>query len=98
MPLRGVLLDIDGTLVNSNDLHAQAWVDALRHHGFDVPFEQVRRLIGMGGDHLLPPGGIGQQPGHHRDPSRMDTVLRLLNSHEALVEGIGCHCTEAQQT
>lgn len=54
MALRGVLLDVDGTLVDSNDLHARAWVDAFREFGRDVPYEKVRRLIGMGGDNLLP--------------------------------------------
>lgn len=52
--LRGVLLDMDGTLVDSNDAHARAWVKALAEEGFAVPFERVRRLIGMGGDTLLP--------------------------------------------
>ena len=51
---RGVLLDIDGTLVDSNDAHADAWVRALREHGHDVSFEKIRPLIGMGGDNLLP--------------------------------------------
>lgn len=50
---RGVLLDIDGTLVQSNDAHARTWVQALAEDGIDVPFERVRRLIGMGGDKLL---------------------------------------------
>jgi len=52
--LRTVLLDVDGTLIDSNDGHARAWVGALRAHGYVVPFEQVRPLIGMGGDKLLP--------------------------------------------
>jgi phosphoglycolate phosphatase-like HAD superfamily hydrolase len=52
--LRTVLLDIDGTLIDSNDAHARAWVDSLRKHGYVVPFEQVRPLIGMGGDKVLP--------------------------------------------
>jgi phosphoglycolate phosphatase-like HAD superfamily hydrolase len=51
---RGVILDVDGTLVDSNDAHARAWVEALREGGFDVPFARVRPLIGMGGDKLLP--------------------------------------------
>lgn len=49
-----VLLDIDGTLIDSNDAHARAWVDALAAHGYVVPFERVRPLIGMGGDKLTP--------------------------------------------
>ena len=52
--LRTVLLDIDGTLIDSNDAHARAWVDSLRDHGYVVPFEEVRPLIGMGGDKMLP--------------------------------------------
>ena len=53
-PIRGVILDVDGTLVDSNDAHARAWVEALREAGIDVEYEKVRRLIGMGGDKLLP--------------------------------------------
>lgn len=53
-PIRGVIFDVDGTLVDSNDAHAKAWVEALAEAGHDVPFERVRRLIGMGGDKLLP--------------------------------------------
>ena len=52
--IRAVLLDVDGTLVDSNDAHAWAWVRAFAEHGIDVPFEGVRRLIGMGGDKLMP--------------------------------------------
>ena len=52
--LRGVLLDVDGTLIDSNDAHARAWVEALREAGFERTFEEVRPLIGMGGDQLIP--------------------------------------------
>ncbi len=51
---RGVLLDGDGTLVDSNDLHAHAWTDALTEQDIHVKFADVRRAVGMGGDHLLP--------------------------------------------
>jgi HAD superfamily hydrolase (TIGR01509 family) len=51
--IRGVLLDIDGTLVDSNDAHARSWVKAFVEGGFDVTFEDVRPLIGMGGDKIL---------------------------------------------
>lgn len=49
-----LILDIDGTLVDSNDAHARAWVKAFGAQGFDVSFEQVRPLIGMGGDQVVP--------------------------------------------
>jgi HAD superfamily hydrolase (TIGR01509 family) len=52
--LKAALLDVDGTLVDSNDAHARAWGDAFAEAGFDVPFERVRPLIGMGGDHIVP--------------------------------------------
>ncbi|MDQ3674326.1 MAG: HAD family hydrolase [Gemmatimonadota bacterium] len=52
--LRGVIFDIDGTLVDSNDAHAQAWVDAFIEAGYEASYETVRPLIGMGGDKLLP--------------------------------------------
>ena len=51
---RAVLLDIDGTIVDSNDAHARAWVDALEASGRRVSFERVRPLIGMGSDKMLP--------------------------------------------
>ncbi len=49
-----VILDVDGTLVDSNDAHAHAWVEAFAEHGITVPFDRVRRAIGMGGDKLMP--------------------------------------------
>jgi HAD superfamily hydrolase (TIGR01509 family) len=52
--IRGILLDVDGTLVDSNDAHARAWVAALEQHGHQASFERVRALIGKGGDKLLP--------------------------------------------
>ncbi len=54
MALLGVILDVDGTLVLSNDAHAQAWVDAFGEFGYEVQFERVRPLIGMGGDQVIP--------------------------------------------
>jgi HAD superfamily hydrolase (TIGR01509 family) len=50
----GVLLDVDGTLVDSNDSHAHAWLAALAEAGVSADFATVRRLIGKGGDKLLP--------------------------------------------
>lgn len=52
--IRAALLDIDGTLVDSNDAHAHAWVAAFALHGVPVGFKQVRAAIGKGGDKLLP--------------------------------------------
>jgi HAD superfamily hydrolase (TIGR01549 family) len=52
--LRAVIFDVDGTLVDSNDLHARAWREALAHFGIDVPFDRVRSQIGKGSDQLIP--------------------------------------------
>jgi len=54
MAMRAVLLDVDGTLIDSNDAHAQAWVDVGKEFGYDIAFDYVRSLIGMGGDKVLP--------------------------------------------
>ena len=48
-----VLLDIDGTIIDSNDAHAHAWVEAIQEDGLRTAFDIVRPLIGMGGDKLL---------------------------------------------
>jgi HAD superfamily hydrolase (TIGR01509 family) len=52
--LRGVIFDIDGTLVDSNSAHAQSWVDTLAEAGYNVPFDVIWPMVGMGGDKLLP--------------------------------------------
>jgi HAD superfamily hydrolase (TIGR01549 family) len=49
-----IIFDVDGTLVDSNDQHASAWMDALAEAGFRVEFARVRSLIGKGGDKVLP--------------------------------------------
>jgi HAD superfamily hydrolase (TIGR01509 family) len=52
--IRGVILDVDGTLALSNDAHAQSWMEAMADFGYYVPYEKIRPLIGMGGDKVLP--------------------------------------------
>lgn len=49
-----IIFDIDGTLIDSVDLHALAWHDAFRRFSHDVSFEAARSKIGEGGDKLLP--------------------------------------------
>jgi HAD superfamily hydrolase (TIGR01549 family) len=48
------IFDLDGTLLDSVDLHAIAWHEALLEFGHDVSFEQARSQIGKGGDKLIP--------------------------------------------
>lgn len=52
--IKAVLFDVDGTLIDSVDLHARAWQEALADFGYDVAFEAVRSQIGKGGDQLMP--------------------------------------------
>jgi len=52
--LKAIIFDIDGTLVDSVDLHARAWQETFRHFGREVEFEKVRHQIGKGGDQLMP--------------------------------------------
>jgi HAD superfamily hydrolase (TIGR01549 family) len=47
------ILDVDGTLVDSNYQHAIAWYRALREHGVTVPVWRIHRHVGMGGDQLV---------------------------------------------
>jgi HAD superfamily hydrolase (TIGR01509 family) len=49
-----VILDIDGTLLLSNDAHARAFVEAGKSLGLSADFPHIRRLIGKGGDKLIP--------------------------------------------
>jgi HAD superfamily hydrolase (TIGR01549 family) len=48
-----VVLDVDGTLVDSNYHHTLAWWRAFREHGYDVPAWRIHRAVGMGGDRLV---------------------------------------------
>ena len=51
---KAAIFDVDGTLLDSVDLHALAWQEAMVKFGHDVGFEQVRGQIGKGGDKLIP--------------------------------------------
>lgn len=61
---KAVIFDVDGTLLDSVDGHAQSWVDAFREYGHDIPFAVMRPQIGKGGDTLMPeflqPGELQQ--------------------------------------
>lgn len=52
--IQAVIFDVDGTLIDSVDLHARAWQETFQHFGKDIPFDEVRMQIGKGGDQLMP--------------------------------------------
>lgn len=76
---RGVIFDIDGTLVDSVDLHTRAWLEAFRHFGFDLDYPQVREQIGKGSDQLIPallPERAAEAKGEEIDEFRTDLFRR----------------------
>jgi HAD superfamily hydrolase (TIGR01509 family) len=75
---RAVILDIDGTLIDSNDAHADAWVAVGREFGIEIPWEKARRLIGMGGDKVLPAltGLFADEPLGERIEERRGEIFR----------------------
>jgi HAD superfamily hydrolase (TIGR01549 family) len=70
-PFDAVLLDVDGTLVDTNYQHALAWYRAFRAHGDVLPLWAIHRHIGMGGD-LLVPALIGDEGERDRGDALRD--------------------------
>jgi HAD superfamily hydrolase (TIGR01509 family) len=52
--IKAVIFDVDGTLVDSVDSHAQSWQDSFRHFGYKLDYDDIRSQIGKGGDQLMP--------------------------------------------
>lgn len=77
--IRAVIFDVDGTLVDTNDLHAASWADAFRHFGHDVSQERIRHEIGKGGDTLMPallPRDLVERQGKDIEAFRKDLFMR----------------------
>lgn len=100
--MKGVLIDIDGTLVLSNDAHAYAWAEAFDSFGYSLTFEQIRPLIGMGGDKLMPKlvpelnseAGVGKKIGDYRTKLFLDKYapeLQPTPGSRELVERLLSH-------
>ena len=88
------ILDIDGTLVDTNYQHALAWYHAFRQHEIVVPIWKIHRAIGMGGDQLVP-ALVGEESDRERgDEIRatrdslykelIDEVAPLQGAHELI--------------
>ena len=67
-----VILDVDGTLVDTNYHHALAWFRALRQHGVVKPLVEIHRHIGMGGDQM-----VGALAGEEFDAEHGDEVRTI---------------------
>lgn len=52
--IKAMIFDVDGTLVDSVDLHARAWCEAFREFGHEIEFARMRHQIGKGADQLMP--------------------------------------------
>lgn len=68
-----VIFDLDGTLLDTNASHVDAWVEGFAAHGFDVAAERVRPEVGKGGDKLLP-AVLGEDVERSRGDAIRDTV------------------------
>ena len=76
MRYTAVLLDIDGTIIDSNDAHAQAWLKALGRYGHAVDYQAVRSRIGKGGDKLLAElAGLDSESGQGREIAEVRTQI-----------------------
>ncbi len=97
--IKGVIFDVDGTLIDSVDGHAAAWQETLARYGRVVPFEEVRSQIGKGGDQLMPvflPKEMVERLGEQIERERLDLFkakylprVRPFPEVRALFERIG---------
>jgi HAD superfamily hydrolase (TIGR01509 family) len=76
-PTRGIIFDIDGTLLDSNHAHAEAWRLGLKELGIEVDYRTVREAIGMGGDQLLP-GVAGIESGSEQGRAASEAKDRIF--------------------
>lgn len=96
----GVLFDVDGTLADTNYLHALAWSRAFRDAGEWAPMNAIHRLVGMGGDQLVrqllghdSPEASKARPLHYRElmgdarvfPGARDLLYELHSQEVAVV-------------
>jgi phosphoglycolate phosphatase-like HAD superfamily hydrolase len=82
---KAAIFDLDGTLLDSVDLHAMAWHEAMAKFGHDVNFEQVRSQIGKGGDKLIPVFLSADDQRHHGKELEEWRGKRFKNDYLPLV-------------
>lgn len=54
MKFKALIFDVDGTLTDTNQVHADNWKNAFDENGLFVDYEEVKKLVGKGGDNLIP--------------------------------------------
>ena len=84
---RAALLDVDGTLVDSNYQHALAWYRAFRRSGIVLPLWRIHRHVGMGGDQLVPAlvgDDVDEAPGDEIRDRRDEAFSELIDEVEPL--------------
>jgi HAD superfamily hydrolase (TIGR01509 family) len=92
LPLKGCLLDVDGTLIDSNDAHARSWLQVLRAEEFDVTYAQVRACVGMGGDKLVRAlTGLDVEKGRGKEIAGQRKQLFLRDYLPSLSATAGAH-------
>jgi HAD superfamily hydrolase (TIGR01549 family) len=79
------LLDVDGTLVDTNYHHTLAWYRAFREHGIALPVWRIHRHVGMGGDQLVPAliPGIERERHDAIEETRAQRYAELLDEVQA---------------
>jgi len=84
---QAAILDVDGTLVDTNYQHAIAWYRAFRAHGIVLPLWRIHRSIGMGGDQLVASLG-GERTEHELGDAvrgtEQDRYMELIDEVEPL--------------
>jgi HAD superfamily hydrolase (TIGR01509 family) len=89
--VKAVIFDVDGTLVDTVDLHAASWVATFRQFGHDVAFDDVRAQIGKGGDQLMPvfvPAETVQRQGEAMEAFRKDLYMREMIGRARAFPGV----------
>lgn len=96
MGVEAALLDVDGTLIDSNYQHALAWYRAFRRHGIVLPLWRIHRAVGMGGDQLVPAlvgPGVDREQGEAIRDARSELYGELIGevapldgAHELIVD------------
>lgn len=77
---RGILFDVDGTLIDSSYIHTISWWGAFRQHGYDIPMASIHHFVGMGGDRLVD-SLLPDDRDKSLDPEVMASHAALYASH-----------------